>query len=106
MLKKIACVVSMLISSSAMSGIIGVGGTNADYYSQILEALDRSERVTVEESDFRRLAARLGGSPLINAEVTATTGRKIRRDFIKVVASGEVEVVDKDIQIKLAPKGP
>ena len=104
MLKKIACVVVMLVSSTAMAGIIGVGGTNANQHPDVLEALRKTERVTVEEADFRRLAARLSVSKTVNAEVTSISGQKIRRDFIKVFANSEGEVVDKEIRIKLAPK--
>ena len=104
MFKKIACVIVMLVGSTAVAGIIGVGGTNANQHPDVLEALRKSERVTVDESEFRRLSARLSVSNSVNAEVTYMSGQKIRRDFIKVFADSEGEVVDKEIRIKLEPK--
>ncbi len=92
-------------SSSAFAGIIAIGGTNANQYPEVMTALKEANELGVKVKDFDRLSARIGDKGTVSAEVVTPQGEVIRRDFIKVFANGQGEIVDRNVEIKLAPVG-
>lgn len=102
-MRKSILILATLFSSSALAGIIGIGGTNANENPELLQAYYSASKFDVLDKDFRRLSVRIGERGLVNAEVTSTDGKKLRSDFIKVYVNGEGEIVDKNVTTKLAP---
>jgi hypothetical protein len=106
MFKKIIIILSALAGTSAFAGIIGTGGVNANENPDLMRALEVAESVEVSVRDFHRLAMRIGEQGIVNAEITSTSGERIRSDFVKVFVDGEGRIVDREVTKVLDPKYP
>ncbi|MES2743793.1 MAG: hypothetical protein V4655_00140 [Bdellovibrionota bacterium] len=104
MWKSIVFIMSAVLGSTALAGIIGTGGVNANENPEILRAFRSAQNVEVSDQDFRRLSVRIGDKGIVNAEITSTSGEKIRSDFVKVIADGKAEIVDSNVTKVLEPR--
>ncbi|RZA24668.1 MAG: hypothetical protein EOP10_09215 [Proteobacteria bacterium] len=106
MLKKIVFIISSLLGTTAFAGIIGTGGVNANENPEIMRAFRAAENIQVPDHDFRRLSVRIGDKGIVNADITSTSGERIRGEFGKVIADGQAEIVDSNVTKVLEPRNP
>lgn len=102
MIRTIAALIFIVVSSTTYAGVIGIGGTNARENPELMSAINKARRFETSHDQFRRLSVRVDSGQR-HQEVISTSGERVRRDFVRVYVDHHSKIVDSNVELDVQP---